>query len=77
MPEGVFSCLYSNNYEVGTQLVQDPMIKGVGFTGSIAGGTALYKLAQTRATPIPVFAEMGSVNPVVVLPEALNENSAT
>jgi len=75
MPEGVFSCLYSNNYEVGTQLVQDPMIKGVGFTGSIAGGTALYKLAQTRATPIPVFAEMGSVNPVVVLPEALNENS--
>ena len=74
MPEGVFSCLYSNDYEIGSQLVQDPLIKGVGFTGSIAGGTALYKLAQSREVPIPVFAEMGSVNPVVVLPEALNKN---
>ena len=74
MPEGVFSCLYSNDYEIGSQLVQDPLIKGVGFTGSISGGTALFKLAQSREVPIPVFAEMGSVNPVVVLPEALNKN---
>lgn len=71
MPEGVFSNLNSNTYELGKQLVLDPAIKGVGFTGSIAGGTALYQLAQSRKVPIPVFAEMGSVNPVVVLPEAI------
>ena len=76
MPEGVFSNLNSNTYELGKQLVQDPLVKGVGFTGSIAGGTALYQLAQSRKEPIPVFAEMGSVNPVVVLPEAI-ENSET
>lgn len=74
MPDGVFSNLNSNTYELGKQLVQDPLVKGVGFTGSIAGGTALYQLAQSRKEPIPVFAEMGSVNPVVVLPEAI-ENS--
>src|SRR5690606_19345853 len=50
-------------------------IKAVGFTGSIAGGTAIYKLASSREVPIPVFAEMGSVNPVVVLPSALKESA--
>jgi NADP-dependent aldehyde dehydrogenase len=72
MPEGVFSNLNSNSYELGQQLVKDPLIKGVGFTGSVAGGTALYQLAQSRSEPIPVFAEMGSVNPIIVLPEALD-----
>ncbi|WP_209403104.1 aldehyde dehydrogenase (NADP(+)) [Pseudozobellia sp. WGM2] len=74
MPEGVFSNLNSSGIEVGKQLVLHPAIKGVGFTGSIKGGTALYKLAAEREEPIPVFAEMGSINPVVALPSALSEN---
>lgn len=76
MPDGVFSHLNSSGYEVGSQLVQHPLIKAVGFTGSIAGGTALMKLATARPEPIPVFAEMGSINPVVLLPQALREQSA-
>ncbi|MGB3151388.1 MAG: aldehyde dehydrogenase (NADP(+)), partial [Maribacter sp.] len=74
MPKGVFSNLNSSGIEVGRQLVLNPKIKGVGFTGSIKGGTALYKLAADRKEPIPVFAEMGSINPVVALPSALLEN---
>lgn len=73
MPNGVFSNLNSSGIEVGQQLVMHSDIKGVGFTGSIKGGTALYKLANERKEPIPVFAEMGSINPVVALPSALNE----
>ncbi|CAZ98147.1 aldehyde dehydrogenase (NADP(+)) [Zobellia galactanivorans] len=73
MPDGVFSNLNSSGIEVGQQLVLHPKVKGVGFTGSIKGGTALYKLANERKEPIPVFAEMGSINPVVVLPSALQE----
>ena len=73
MPDGVFSNLNSSGIEVGVQLVQHPKIKAVGFTGSIRGGRALYDLASKREEPIPVFAEMGSVNPVVILPEALKE----
>lgn len=71
MPNGVFSNLNSSGIEVGVQLVQHPEIKAVGFTGSIKGGRALFDLACQREEPIPVFAEMGSVNPVVVFPEAL------
>ncbi|WP_289064085.1 aldehyde dehydrogenase (NADP(+)) [uncultured Zobellia sp.] len=73
MPDGVFSNLNSSGIEVGQQLVLHPKIKGVGFTGSIKGGTALYKLANERKEPIPVFAEMGSINPVLALPSALRE----
>ncbi len=73
MPDGVFSNLNSSGIEVGQQLVMHPQIKAVGFTGSIKGGMALYKLASERPEPIPVFAEMGSINPVVVLPSALKE----
>ena len=73
MPEGVFSQMNSSGIEVGQQLVQHPKVKAVGFTGSIKGGTALYKLAANRDEPIPVFAEMGSINPVVALPSALKE----
>lgn len=72
MPEGVFSNLNSSGIEVGTQLVKHPGVKAVGFTGSIKGGRALFDLAAQREEPIPVFAEMGSINPVVILPEALN-----
>lgn len=73
MPDGVFSNLNSSDIQIGQQLVKHPEVKGVGFTGSIAGGTALHKLSMERKEPIPVFAEMGSINPVVILPSALNE----
>ncbi len=73
MPNGVFSNLNSSGIEVGIQLVSHPKVKGVGFTGSIQGGRALLDLAAQREEPIPVFAEMGSVNPVVLLPGALEE----
>lgn len=75
LPEGVFSHINANGYEVGQQLVQHPFVQGVGFTGSITGGLALQELAQQREVPIPVFAEMGSLNPVVILPSALSSNS--
>lgn len=71
MPDGVFAMLYDDGYDVGTALVQHPHTKAVGFTGSLKGGMALYKMAQERDEPIPVFAEMGSVNPVVILPDTL------
>ena len=75
MPDGVFSNLNSSGIEVGQQLVSHPSVKGVGFTGSIAGGTALFRLATEREEPIPVFAEMGSINPVVVLPSAMKKDT--
>lgn len=75
MPEGVFSNLNSSGIEVGQLLVSHPKIKAVGFTGSIKGGRALFDLAAKREEPIPVFAEMGSINPVVILPSALKEKS--
>lgn len=75
MPKGIFSNLNAIGYEVGKQLVLHPKIKAVGFTGSISGGRALFDLANSRPEPIPVFAEMGSVNPVIILPEILKENS--
>jgi NADP-dependent aldehyde dehydrogenase len=73
MPNGVFSNLNSSGIEVGVSLVKHPQVKAVGFTGSIRGGRALLDLAAQREEPIPVFAEMGSVNPVVILPEALEK----
>ncbi|MFD1160999.1 aldehyde dehydrogenase (NADP(+)) [Hwangdonia seohaensis] len=75
MPNGVFSNLNSSGIEVGQTLVQHPKVKAVGFTGSIKGGRALYDLAAKRDEPIPVFAEMGSINPVVLLPKALNNRA--
>src|SRR5690606_10341661 len=65
--------LNGKSLEIGQRLVMHPAVKAVGFTGSISGGTALYRLACTREEPIPVYAEMGSVNPVVALPSALRE----
>jgi len=75
MPEGVFSILYDNGYSIGEALVKHPKTKIVTFTGSLKGGTALMKMARERDEPIPVFAEMGSINPIVFLPQAL-ENRA-
>jgi NADP-dependent aldehyde dehydrogenase len=73
MPNGVFSNLNSSGIEVGIALVKHPDVKAVGFTGSIRGGRALLDLASQREEPIPVFAEMGSVNPVVMMPEAVQQ----
>ena len=75
MPNGVFSNLNSSGIEVGEQLVKHPKVKGVGFTGSIKGGRALFDLASKREEPIPVFAEMGSINPVILLPKALENKN--
>ena len=69
--EGVFSLLNGNSRALGAALVADPHIKAVGFTGSRAGGLALMKIASERPEPIPVYAEMSSINPVFLLPGAL------
>lgn len=69
MPKGVFNMVFGAG--VGEALVKHPMIQAVGFTGSLKGGKALCDMAAARPQPIPVFAEMSSINPVVVLPEAL------
>ncbi|MBB5716685.1 aldehyde dehydrogenase (NADP(+)) [Sphingomonas aerophila] len=71
LPDGVFSLVQGPANELGAALVTDPRIKAVGFTGSRAGGLALVKLAQERAEPIPVYAEMSSINPVILFPAAL------
>ncbi len=75
MPEGVFAHLHAKSFRVGQELVQHPLVKAVGFTGGHVGGRALFDLANARKEPIPVFAEMGSVNPVFVFPEFLNDKS--
>lgn len=65
---GVFGHVLDDGFDIGQTLVQDPRIKGCGFTGSFSGGMALYRLTQNRKDPIPCFAEMGSINPVIILP---------
>ncbi|WP_347302795.1 aldehyde dehydrogenase (NADP(+)) [Croceibacterium sp. TMG7-5b_MA50] len=76
MPEGVFGHVLGSGNTVGGALVKDPRIAAVGFTGSRGGGTALMKLAQARPVPIPVYAEMSSINPVLLMPEALKARGA-
>jgi NADP-dependent aldehyde dehydrogenase len=76
LPEGVFSLLHGDGRTVGQALVAHPAIKAVGFTGSRAGGLALVRAAAERAEPIPVYAEMSSVNPMFLLPGALEEGAA-
>ena len=73
---GVFSMLHGEGSVIGVQLVRDPRVRAVGFTGSRAGGRALAAAAASRPEPIPVFAEMSSANPVFVLPGALAERAA-
>jgi acyl-CoA reductase-like NAD-dependent aldehyde dehydrogenase len=73
MPDGVFSLLFDNGIDAGVQLVKHPLVKAVGFTGSFKAGKALYDLAVSRQEPIPVYAEMGSTNPVFILPEAMKK----
>jgi alpha-ketoglutaric semialdehyde dehydrogenase len=73
LPEGVFSLLFGGGRSVGAALVKDARVKAVGFTGSRAGGRALMDIAAAREEPIPVYAEMSSINPVFVLPGAMAE----
>jgi alpha-ketoglutaric semialdehyde dehydrogenase len=71
MPSGVFSLVQGGNRDVGEALVRDPRIKAVGFTGSLFGGRALFDLCAARPEPIPFFGELGSVNPMFLLPAAV------
>lgn len=75
MPVGVFSLIQGGNRQVGQALVQHPLIKAVGFTGSLAGGRALFDLCAARPEPIPFFGELGSVNPMFVMPEAVKNRA--
>jgi NADP-dependent aldehyde dehydrogenase len=77
LPEGVFSMLFDAGIDLGIQLVKHPAIKAVGFTGSLAGGKALMKLCAERPEPIPCYCEMGSINPIFVLPGALNKRGGS
>ena len=74
-PEGIFSMIYGSGREVGIALVKHPLVKAVGFTGSRSGGRALMDAAAARPEPIPVYAEMASINPVFILPGALKSNA--
>nr|WP_296776412.1 aldehyde dehydrogenase (NADP(+)) [Rhodococcus sp. (in: high G+C Gram-positive bacteria)] len=76
MPSGTFSLLFGSGRGLGTALVTDPRVKAVGFTGSRSGGTALVAAAAGRREPIPVYAEMSSINPVFVLDNALETRGA-
>lgn len=71
LPPGTFSLLFDAGHAVASRLLRHPGLRAVGFTGSFRGGKALLDLAATRPEPIPIYAEMGSVNPLTVLPEAL------
>jgi len=77
LPAGVFSLLHGPGHIVGRTLVQHPLTRAVGFTGSRTAGRALFDAAAARPEPIPVFAEMSSLNPVFILPGALRERGAT
>ncbi|WP_200842090.1 aldehyde dehydrogenase (NADP(+)) [Actinomadura sp. K4S16] len=76
LPEGVFSMLYGDGPTLGIALVTDPRVQAVGFTGSRKAGLAIARAAAARPRPIPVYAEMSSVNPVFLLPDALAERPA-
>ncbi|TRW98698.1 aldehyde dehydrogenase (NADP(+)) [Paracoccus sp. M683] len=76
MPKGVFSLIQGGKRDVGTSLVQHPLIKAVGFTGSLGGGRALFDLCAARPEPIPFFGELGSVNPMFILPHAAKARGA-
>ena len=73
MPDGAFDLLHGASHRVGSELVEHPLTKAVAFTGSLKGGKALAALVAARPEPIPFYAEMGSLNPLFVLPSALRE----
>ncbi len=71
MPDGTFSMVHGASYDVGMAIVNHPLIQAIGFTGSFKGGKAIHDAARSRPQPIPVYAEMGSTNPVFILPGAI------
>ncbi len=75
LPKGVFAHVHGAGFETGKALVTHPYTRAVGFTGSYGGGKALFDWANQRKTPIPVFAEMGSINPVFLFPDKLKESA--
>ena len=76
MPKGTFGFVQSNTHEAGEALVQHPLTRAIGFTGSFRGGKALFDLAMARPEPIPFFGELGAINPVFVLPAASQARAA-
>lgn len=76
MPAGVFNMIQSAGHEAGGALVQHPLIRAVGFTGSLRAGRALFDLCAARPEPIPFFGELGSINPMFLLPEAVKARGA-
>lgn len=76
MPKGIFAHVHGVSFEVGKALVMHPLTKAVGFTGSYIGGKQLFDWANQRKEPIPVFSEMGSINPVFLMPEKLKSSPA-
>ncbi len=76
LPPGAFALLQGRSHALGEALVRHPLLCAVGFTGSLRGGRALFDAANSRPAPIPVFAEMGSLNPVFLLPGALHSRAA-
>lgn len=74
MPSHVFQHVNDEGYQTGKDLVQHPATAAVGFTGSLSGGKALYDYAHERKIPIPVFSEMGSINPIIFFPDTLEKN---
>jgi NADP-dependent aldehyde dehydrogenase len=77
LPKGLFTLLQGRAHELSAQLVKHPLTMAVGFTGSLRAGRALFDMAAARANPIPVYAEMGSVNPIVILPGAAAQRGET
>ncbi|MEK6780465.1 MAG: aldehyde dehydrogenase (NADP(+)) [Bacteroidota bacterium] len=75
MPKSAFQHLHGSGFAVGQALVKHSLTKAVGFTGSLAGGKALFDMANQRQEPIPVFAEMSSINPVILLPDTLGREA--
>jgi NADP-dependent aldehyde dehydrogenase len=75
LPDGLFALLQGTRHDLSSALVQHPDISAVGFTGSLRAGRAIFDLAAARPAPIPVFAEMGSVNPLFILPGAMSERA--
>lgn len=75
LPQGIFSLLNGTSFSLGEALVKDPRIAAVGFTGSRTGGLALMRHAAEREVPIPVYAEMSSINPVVILPHRMAQTT--
>jgi NADP-dependent aldehyde dehydrogenase len=74
MPNGIFAHVHGAGNEVGEALIKHPLTRAVGFSGSFLGGKQLFDWANQRKEPIPVFAEMSSINPVFLLPEKLKQS---